>query len=60
MLSKGKEGGDRLRCRFNLAEGVGIEPTRDNAIAPHSALKAGTATRRHPLPTPTYSPPTGL
>ncbi len=33
-----------------MAEGVGIEPTGDNMIAPHTALKAGTATRRHPLP----------
>jgi len=35
---------------FYMAEGVGIEPTGDNIIAPHTALKAGTATRRHPLP----------
>jgi hypothetical protein len=35
---------------YFMAEGVGIEPTGDNAIAPLSALKAGTATRRHPLP----------
>ena len=35
-----------------MAEGVGIEPTGDNAIAPRTALKAGAATRRHPLPAP--------
>jgi hypothetical protein len=38
-----------------MAEGVGIEPTRDNTIAPRTALKAGTATRRHPLPVSVYS-----
>ncbi len=32
------------------AEGVGIEPTGDSTTAPRTALKAGTATRRHPLP----------
>jgi len=37
------------------AEGVGIEPTGDNAIAPRTALKAGTATRRHPLPLVVYN-----
>jgi len=37
------------------AEGVGIEPTGDNAIAPRTALKAGTATRRHPLPPVVYN-----
>lgn len=37
-----------------MAEGVGIEPTEDKIIAPHTALKTGTATRRHPLPKTIY------
>jgi len=37
-----------------MAEGVGIEPTEDKIIAPHTALKTGTATRRHPLPRTIY------
>ncbi len=42
-------------CRLFITEGVGIEPTGNNAIAPHTALKAGTATRRHPLPAKVYN-----
>lgn len=38
-----------------MAEGVGIEPTGNNTIAPRTALKAGTATRRHPLPAVVYN-----
>ncbi len=37
-----------------MAEGVGIEPTGDKIFAPLTALKAGIATRRHPLPRPIY------
>jgi hypothetical protein len=39
-----------------MAEGVGIEPTGDKIFAPRTALKAGTATRRHPLPCSIYGP----
>ncbi len=38
-----------------MAEGMGIEPIGDNTIAPRTALKAGTATRRHPLPPVVYN-----
>jgi len=47
MLSREASNPDYV---WSLAEGVGIEPTGDNAIAPLTALKAGTATRQHPLP----------
>ena len=42
------------------AEGVGIEPTGDKIFAPLTALKAGTATRRYPLPGPIYKHPNAI
>ncbi len=42
---------------IKMAEGVGIEPTGDKIFAPRTALKAGIATRRHPLPCSIYEHP---